>query len=206
VSKDGKVTGANFTGVKSIKIDEKGRVIPSLIEGSKYSLEASAVIIAIGQSLDPSVLEGIKGVDLDVKGNIAADADTLATNLPGVFAGGDAVLGAGTVVEAIAAGHKAASSIERYLSGQEAKEGALPMQVIEVDKERIPKFLEKRERVPMPRLSLRERLTSAKEIADKGYSKEEAMAEAKRCLSCPVCGTCMYERSQMCYETALRLL
>jgi NADPH-dependent glutamate synthase beta subunit-like oxidoreductase len=205
VGKDGKVTGANFTGVKSIKTDEKGRVIPTLIEGSKNSLEATAVIIAIGQSLDPSVLEGIKGVDLDVKGNIAVNTDTLATNLPGVFAGGDAVVGAGTVVEAIAAGHTAASSIEHYLSGQEVKE-VLPMQVVEVEKESIPKFLERRERVPMPRLSLRERLVSTKEVADKGYSKEEAMAEAKRCLSCPVCGTCMYERSQMCYETALRLL
>ena len=206
VGKKGKVTGANFTGVKSIKIDDIGRITPTLIKGSKYTIEADYAIIAIGQSLEPSVLEGVEGIELSKKGTIAADPDTLATGLAGVFAGGDAVIGAGTVVEAIAAGHRAALSIDRYLRGEELKDTTPPKQVMNIEDERLPRFVERRERAKMPRSSTKKRLSSSKEVVDLGLSKEAAIAEAKRCLSCPVCGVCMYYRSQMCYETALRLL
>ncbi len=206
VGQDGKVAGANFVGVKSIEIDDVGRIRPTLIEDSKYPMDANYVIIAIGQSLEPSVLEGVKGIELNKKGTIAADPDTLATNLPGVFAGGDVVVGAGTVVEAIAAGHRAALSIDRYLRGEELQDTTPPQQVMDVEDERLPLFVERRERTKMPRSSAEKRLSSSEEVVDLGFSKEAAIAEAKRCLSCPVCGVCMYYRSQMCYETALRLL
>jgi formate dehydrogenase major subunit len=206
VGKDGKVAGVNFQGVESITIDDLGRIIPTLMEGSRTFMETNCVIIAIGQLLDPSVLDGIKGLELNAKRNIAADPDTMATNLSGVFAGGDAVLGAGTVVEAIATGHRAASSIDKYLSGKDLKEVKVPREVVDVEDEQLPMFVERRERSKMPRASVKERVSSSKEIVDRGFSREAAINEAKRCLSCPVCGTCIYYRSQMCHETALRLL
>jgi predicted RNA-binding Zn-ribbon protein involved in translation (DUF1610 family) len=131
--------------------------------------------------------------------------DTFATNLPGVFAGGDGISGAGTVIEAIAAGHKAALSINRYLRGKDDKERITSKEVIRVEEERLPRFGEKRERHKMPRLPEKDRVGSFKEV-ELGFSREAAVGEAKRCLSCPVCGNCIFYRSQMCYETATRLL
>ena len=204
VGKDGKVTGVNFAGVESIGFDKDGRIKPVLIEGSKYAIEADCVIIAIGQGLDQSILEGMKGLELNKKGNIAADPDTLSTNLPGVFAGGDAVSGGTTVVDAIAAGHKAALSVDRYIRGEELKDAAKPKKVIEIEEEKLPRFTERRERARMPKLSTKERIGSFKGV-ELGFSREAALEEAKRCLNCPICGNCIFGQSQACIETIARL-
>ena len=204
VGKDGKVAGVNFAGVESIEFDKDGRIKPVLIEGSKYPVEADCVIIAIGQSLDQSILMGMKGLELNKKGNIAADPDTLATNLPGVFAGGDAVSGGTTVIEAIAAGHKAALSIDRYIRGEGIEDKVEPKGIMEVEEEKLPRFVERRERAKMPKLATKERISSFKGV-ELGFSKEAALEEARRCLNCPICGNCIFDQSQACYETVARL-
>lgn len=107
-----KVTGVEFVRCVSV-FDENGRFNPSFDETVAKVLEADTVILAIGQVPDLSFLE--KEIDVLDGGAIAVDPMTMETNLPGVFAGGDAVSGPATVIEAIVAGKRAAASIDRYL-------------------------------------------------------------------------------------------
>jgi NADPH-dependent glutamate synthase beta subunit-like oxidoreductase len=204
--KDGKVTRTNLTRVKAIEFDAEGRIKPILVQGEGMTIDADTVIVAIGQTTAPSFLDGAKGLNMGKKGTIAVDPDTLATNLPGVFAGGDIVTVA-NMVEAIAAGKKAAVSIDRYLRGADLKESRLPLpkQVVAVEDTRLPNFVERRERAKMPALPRSKRVSSFSEV-ELGFAQEMAMQEAKRCLNCPVCGNCVFGRTQMCYETATRLL
>ncbi len=96
--------------------DSSGRRRPVEVVGSDFTIQCSTVISAIGQSVDNALAER-EGLRVTSRG-IAADERTLATNLPGVFAGGDAVLGADLAVRAVAAGRIAAASIHQHLSGQ----------------------------------------------------------------------------------------
>ncbi len=109
-----KVTGLKFVRCVSV-FDENGMFNPSFDETVTKVLEADAVILAIGQAPDLSFLEEKTDV-LGVRA-IAVDPMTMETSLPGVFAGGDAVSGPATVIEAVAAGKIAATSIDRYLRG-----------------------------------------------------------------------------------------
>jgi len=109
-----KVTGVKFVRCVSV-FDENGRFNPSFDETVTKVLEGDTVILAIGQAPDLSFLRE----KTDVLGGraIAVDPMTMETSLPGVFAGGDAVSGPATVIEAVAAGKIAAASIDRYLRG-----------------------------------------------------------------------------------------
>ena len=84
------------------EFDRSGRRRPVQVEGSEFTLEADTVIVAIGQSVTPDLANG--AVKSDRWGQLVVDPDTLETNIPGVYAGGDAVTGPGTVIDAIAAG------------------------------------------------------------------------------------------------------
>jgi len=95
--------------------DLSGRRRPVTVEGSDFSVACSTVVAAIGQTVDRALAER-EGLRVTGWG-IATDAKTLATNVKGVFAGGDAVLGADVAVRAVAAGRIAAASIDQYLHG-----------------------------------------------------------------------------------------
>ena len=109
---DGKrVTRVEFKKCTSV-FDEKGRFSPSFDETLTKTFEADTVILAIGQSPDLSFLGG----EVELRGRvIAVDPMTMETSVPGLFAGGDAVLGVASVIEAMVAGKLAAASIDRYL-------------------------------------------------------------------------------------------
>jgi glutamate synthase (NADPH/NADH) small chain len=96
--------------------DASGRRSPVEIAGSEFELPMDTVIEAIGQGPNPLVTKTTAGLELNRRGNIVADPDTLETSKPGVFAGGDIVTGAATVILAMGAGKKAAGSIHAYLS------------------------------------------------------------------------------------------
>ena len=93
--------------------DESGRRRPTPIKDSEFTMELDTVILAIGESPDPSVLP--EGIEIDRQNTIAVDPITLETSLNGIFAGGDAVSGPATIFEAIVAGRRAALSIDYYL-------------------------------------------------------------------------------------------
>lgn len=95
--------------------DASGRRRPIAIEGSEFDLPVQTVVIAIGQGPNPLVARTTPGLELNKWGNIVVDENTMATNIPGVYAGGDIVSGAATVILAMGAGKTAAASINEYL-------------------------------------------------------------------------------------------
>ena len=98
--------------------DEAGRRRPVPVEGSEFEIACDAVILALGTSPNPLIASTTPGLETNKKGCIVADEETGATSIEGVFAGGDAVIGAATVILAMGAGRKAASGIDQYLKSK----------------------------------------------------------------------------------------
>ena len=99
------------------KPDDSGRRRPVAIEGSEFEMEMDTVVIAIGNGPNPVLLDTIKGLELNRWGNINADEESCRTNIEDIFAGGDIVTGAATVIAAMGAGKRAARSIDGFLRG-----------------------------------------------------------------------------------------
>lgn len=98
--------------------DESGRKRPIPIEGSEFVLDVDTVIIAIGQGPNPILLNDTKDLETNKWGTIVAEEETGQTSKEGVFAGGDIVTGAATVIKAMGAGKKAARAIDKYLQSK----------------------------------------------------------------------------------------
>jgi glutamate synthase (NADPH) small chain len=98
--------------------DASGRRRPVVKEGSNFIIPVETVIVAIGQSPNPLITSTTPDLKTQPWGGIVADDQTMATNIPGVFAGGDAVTGAATVILAMGAGKKAAKAIDAYLQNK----------------------------------------------------------------------------------------
>ncbi len=113
-NENGWVTGMECIQMELGEPDESGRRRPVPIPGSEFIIPADTVVVAIGQGPNPLLLETIKGLALNRRGYIVADPETGATNLRGVFAGGDIVTGAATVISAMGAGKRAARAIDRF--------------------------------------------------------------------------------------------
>ena len=103
--------------------DESGRRRPVPVPGSEFTIEADLVVIALGTNPNPLIPHTTSGLDIDRHGCIVADPKTGATSRLGVFAGGDIVTGAATVILAMGAGRKAATAIHEYLQQRAAEEG-----------------------------------------------------------------------------------
>lgn len=112
---DGKAAGLRCMRMELGKPDTSGRRRPIPVEGSEFDIELDTLIPAIGQVPDISFLGESSGIELTKRGTIAVNPDTLETSRPGVFAGGDCQTGPKIAIEAIAAGKKAAVSIDKYL-------------------------------------------------------------------------------------------
>jgi glutamate synthase (NADPH/NADH) small chain len=113
---DGWVTGIEVVKQELGEPDESGRRSPKPIEGSNYVIDVDTVVIAIGQSPNPLIRQTTPGLDTQKWGGIIVDEDTMKTSKDGVYAGGDTVTGAATVILAMGAGKKAAKAIDEYLS------------------------------------------------------------------------------------------
>ena len=98
--------------------DESGRRRPVKIEGSEFILEVDTVISAIGNTPNPLIRSTTKGLEANKKGCIMVNQETLETSIKNIYAGGDAVSGAATVILAMGAGKQAALSIDKALSGE----------------------------------------------------------------------------------------
>ena len=189
LGRDGRVAGLECVRMELGQPDESGRRRPIPIPGSEFAVEADTVIVAIGQAVEAPFLEA-EGWRLERGGRIAVDPLTLATDVPGVFAGGDAVTGPATVIEAIAAGKRAAESIRRYLRGEDLAAGrTLEAPDISDIEYYTPPIVEPQARARMPKLPLAERRGFAE--INLGFDEAQAVAEAKRCLSCGVCSECL---------------
>jgi glutamate synthase (NADPH/NADH) small chain len=109
-----------LTGMRIIKMslgepDTSGRRRPMPIEGSEFDLPIDLVIVAIGNGSNPIINRTTEDLEFNRRGNIIVDETTMATSIPGVYAGGDIVTGGATVILAMGAGRQAAQAIDAYL-------------------------------------------------------------------------------------------
>ena len=176
--------------------DASGRRRPVPVQGSEWSLSVDTVITALGQATETS-FTGTLGVSLGKGETITVEPVTGTTNIEGVFAGGDVATGPAYVVDAIAAGKRAARSISKYLRGESIIEDAaesVPEKLNEAELAALSKRIEKAARIHMSEEPIEERITNFREVAI-GYTPEDAISEASRCLAgqiegCIQCGEC----------------
>ena len=119
-SEEGWVTGMECLRMELGEPDDSGRRRPVPIEGSEFVIELDAVVVAIGNGPNPLIPQTTPGLETGRWGNIAADEETGQTSKPGVFAGGDIVPGAATVILAMGAGRRAAVAIDDYLKSEKS--------------------------------------------------------------------------------------
>ena len=114
MGRDGWVTGITATRMELTEPDASGRRAPVCVMGSEFTIDCDTVISAVGTRANPLLKQAAPGLELSSRGYIVTDDDG-ATNLPGVYAGGDIVTGAATVILAMGAGKKAARGMDRWL-------------------------------------------------------------------------------------------
>jgi len=185
--------GGQLTGIRLVRntlgdLDASGRRKPTPVSGSEFDVSLDTLVVAISESSDIDCLSvaSLMKIETDnVAGTVVVNAETLATNRPGVFAGGDIVTGPNTIVDAIAAGKKAAVMIDRYVRGEELKQPArvrLPEVYIEPLPSGPEEMAEAR-RVETPRADVVWRKRGFAEV-EMALTVDEARREAARCLRC----------------------
>lgn len=201
VSSDGKVTGLHCLETVLGPPDESGRRRPVPREGSDFVIKCDALIPAIGQEPETEWCTEY-GLEVSRRGRIGALKTTMQTNAPDVFAAGDAVSGAATVIEAVAAGHKAVTAIDRYLRGEslEALEYEEPLNTGD-DWRQIPEGLPPLSRATVSRIEPQQAKGTFSEVS-LGMTEDVAKAEANRCLNCGICSECM-ECVRACERSAV---
>jgi NADPH-dependent glutamate synthase beta subunit-like oxidoreductase/coenzyme F420-reducing hydrogenase delta subunit/NAD-dependent dihydropyrimidine dehydrogenase PreA subunit len=189
LGKDGKVTAMECQKMKLGKPDESGRRRPVPIEGSEFEVEADTIITAISQGPELSFLTDDQGVELTRWLTLVSDEETMASSRPGVFAGGDAVTGPSTVIDAIAAGHVAARSIVRFLDGEALVQAEVHGEPVESEIKVDRKQHKPAPRATMPMLEVSDRISTFEEV-DLGFEAARAISEAQRCQRCGPCSEC----------------
>lgn len=164
--------------------DDSGRRRPVPVEGSDFTVEVDDIIAAIGQNVDSSM---VSDMDLTPWGSLKADEQTGQTSLDGVFAGGDCVTGADIAVNAVAAGRRAAFSINQFLLGEtvvgDPKGYNHSMGELSDIPAAVTEPFAEEQRIPMPHLEAKKRATNFEEV-ETGFTEEMARAEAARCMEC----------------------
>lgn len=182
-----RVSGLQCIRMRLGEPDDSGRRRPIPIQGSEFSTEVDTVIPAVGQAPDLSFLPPDSKLERTKWEMLSVDPDNLATNIPGVFAGGDFVTGPAFVITAIAAGRRGAVAIDKYLCGDTSRvelydvRAAAPSTEEKVDD--LQEDLGEKPRVVMPVRAPKKRVNSFEEI-EIGFSEDQAREEAKRCLRC----------------------
>ncbi len=181
----GKAAGMVFTKTEMGEYTKEGRRKPMPLEYEKTVLMADTIITAIGQEIDKSFAEDLVDELTDEENRLLeVDSLTMKTNHPKIFAGGDAVLGPSTVIEAVSHGKKAAKEIDAELMGEDRMEELRSINdydysMEERDNEQyIP-------RAELQSLSVEERKDNFKEVI-KCMDRETAVGEAERCLRCDI--------------------
>jgi len=211
IGENGQVKAIECIRTRLAEPDESGRRRPESVPGSEFTIEVDAVITALGQEADWACLTPECACTVTGLGTMNVDPLTLQSDDPDIFAGGDAIRGPQSVIEAIADGRQAAISIDRYSRGQDLR--------LDRDVEMKPITNPQREeydpatRAQMPRLKPQPRVKNFKEV-QKGFTKKMVTQEARRCISCGTCciQACPYDaitfdeksgiaqKCNLCYE------
>ncbi|HZT98894.1 MAG TPA: FAD-dependent oxidoreductase [Ktedonobacteraceae bacterium] len=181
--------GVHVNGLKLIRNklgdpDASGRRRPVPIPGSEFVLDVDTVIPAFGQYSDTSWIQAKElGLEVNRYGVPLVEFDTWMTSRPGLFAGGDFTQGSRNLISAIGDGRDAAIAINRYLGGAD-----MPAETAE--EVELPDYrrgmVDNYESIPfqlMPSLPLKERYSNTRET-ETGYTPEQAVQQARRCLQC----------------------
>ncbi|UCD83954.1 MAG: FAD-dependent oxidoreductase [Deltaproteobacteria bacterium] len=197
LGKEGKVTGVECLSCRLGSPDRSGRRRPIPIKGSEFTVETDCIIPAIGQEPDVSFLPRGHGFELSEQNSFIIDPETMQTNRAGIFAGGDAVTGPASVIEAIAAGHRAAQSIDSYLVNKGSRKKIYFKQEMTKTEETelVVGLIKRGKRQQPPSLPVKKRLGSFTEVIGI-LSEKKAVMEAGRCLKCGPCSECY-----QCVET-----
>jgi NADH-quinone oxidoreductase subunit F len=185
IIKDGHITGVRCARMELGTVDASGRRRPVPIKGSDFVVELDTLVSAISEQPDISFLK--KDHDFEISGwnTFVVDNETLATNVLGIFAGGDAIRGPSSVVEAMADGKKVATAIDQYLRNREIKfqyKVTRPSIYVDPVKLTVKETLEST-RQETKKLDATKRKQNFHEV-DLGLGKNAAIKEAKRCLRC----------------------
>ena len=187
VTENGHVKGMECVRMELGDYDESGRRRPVPVKGSEFIMELDTIIPEVGYKPELACFKKEEGFKITRTGTLGPDPVTLATHIPGVFAGGDVVTGPSTIVQAMAQGYQAAVSIDRYLKGQDlykervfrpARRADVPKTEVEAGEVEAIK-----PRARMPYMGVGRRVRTFSEV-NLGFSEETALREACRCLRC----------------------
>ena len=188
--------GDTIHGVRCMRAEmvhhpDSNRRSPRPIENSDFTIKADTVISAIGQRVDRGWLADLKQLNWTHRDTIQVQSATMATDMPGVFAGGDIVTGPATVIEAIGAGKRAADAIDRYLNRlPQPQMPPVPVRRSRMNWTEVPAATKMAlKRAEMPLLPLNRRRTTFQQV-ELGLSENAVREEARRCLRCDICRRC----------------
>ena len=199
IAHQGRVSAIECVKMELGEPDDSGRRRPQAIPGSEFIIHVDAVIPAIGQESDWACLTEECACTLSEWGTMRVDPQTLQTGDPDIFAGGDAVSGPATVVEAIAAGKEAARSMHRFILGEDMTSGR-PEPLSPVDQVPLEGVVGA-PRTEMPLLAAEGRGRHFEEV-QQGFSEALMRKESLRCLACGVCSEC-YQCVSACLAGAV---
>jgi homotetrameric NADPH-dependent glutamate synthase len=189
IAGEGRVSRLECIKMKLGEPDDSGRRRPVPVEGSEFIIDVDTVIPALGQAPGVRYAKDA-GLKITGRGTIAVNEATLATDIDGIFAGGDVVTGPAMVIEAIAAGKKAARSIDEYLRGEPLTpkdDKKVPQELSKDEIAALKKRFPARNRVKGKELKPERRIKGFKEV-EQAYSVAAAQREAKRCLASQIEG------------------
>ncbi|MFQ5604668.1 MAG: FAD-dependent oxidoreductase [bacterium] len=181
LGENGVVVGLETIDCVSV-FDENGKFNPKFAHETEKVIEADTIIMSIGQASDLSFIQPEDGIEVTPRNTIKVDTDTLATTAPGIYAGGDVCFGPRVAIDAIADGRRVARAIDEYLTGRKHEVKKVYLTVYDTyEYEQQPEF-EKVNRINIPALPIDRRVGVAQ--VELGYTEEQAVLEAKRCLRC----------------------
>ncbi len=189
---NGKVRGLECIKTELGEPDASGRRRPVPVEGSEFVIDCDVIIPAIGQRPTVEWVKKEPSLELTKWDTLVVNPETMQTPIPYVFAAGDAVTGPATVVEAIAAGHKAVEAMDRFMKGEDLQAYAQELTQKKPPGQNwmeIAEDLEKEGRLEPSHKAPQERSSSFVEV-NLGFEEEAARKEASRCLDCGGCCEC----------------
>jgi heterodisulfide reductase subunit A-like polyferredoxin len=196
VAGNGQISAVRCVRMRLGEPDASGRRRPIPVEDSEFDIPCDGLVAAIAQAPEISFLDPDHGLEITRQGTFKVNPQTLETNRPGIFAGGDAAAGPGALIEAIAAGRRGALSIDRYLRGVPllTPRELLPLPTTELTEAEIAGMIahgqvDIRPRVEAPKSPVSERVGDFREV-ELCLTEEQALIEAQRCLKCGLCSEC----------------
>ncbi len=192
VRKNGWMTGVRCIRLKVTGRDADGRSAVAPVPGSEFMIEATSLLIAVGEAPDPSILPQGSSIQVAAWGGVVVDTENLVTAQAGIFAAGDVATGPRSVIEGVAQGQRAAWAIDRYLRGLPAERYVAPWRtnpsLMATQTVRVDLMPGTRAEAALARVN-RSGANGSSEVS-LGFEERTARAEAARCLRCDVVTAC----------------